>query len=122
LIARLVALAGLWIFCIYSELHRAPDLLEVAAATLFFGWIAMIDLRLLRATGDRIAVDASGIWYLPAHGPIELILWDSIQMVKAHEVARYLEITEVRGPSKIKVEYGLDKFDTLKQVITQHRI
>jgi len=122
LVTALVSCTALLSFSIYSSLFSdgRPDLLLFFVAVVFFGWIGAIHLRRLRALYDRVAIDESGIWYIAAKGPNCRIAWDDIGSIKSHKIMWFLEVIDSSRSRRIRLEYNLDKFNSLRQLISEH--
>lgn len=124
LVTALVSCTALLSFSIYSSLFSdgRPDLLLFFVAVVFFGWIGAIHLRRLRVLDDRVAIDESGICYLPARGPNCWIAWDDIGSIKSHKIMWFLEVIDGRRSRRIRLEYNLDNFSGLRQLMSEHSV
>ena len=106
-----------FVFYSFAFAAKPPKFFMLGMTMCFFSWIGIITLRRLRAANDRIAVDDTGLWYLPKSGVVKYIQWTEITGLHEHKLMHYLSMTDRGGACKIKVEYGLENLDKLKEMI-----
>lgn len=109
---------GIWLILAGDDGRRS-----IAIGTLClieFGVFTVVTLRVLHLSRDRIAVDQSGIWYVPQHAPVTFIAWDQVARVSAHDTLRRLVLSDVTGTKGIRLEYQLRDFDQLRQFVLAH--
>ncbi len=64
-------------------------------------------------------VDSSAIWYMPRRGNPIRLLWNDIHTFRERNLLQRLELYDVRGVKVINVEYQLEGFDRLRQLILE---
>lgn len=82
----------------------------------FIGGLSVTHLSRLR---DRISVDDNGISYMPRRGPATFIGWNEVGKVEARDSLGRLVVRDVSGSRRINLEYQLEDFDRLREIVLQ---
>jgi hypothetical protein len=99
-----------------AEQDRESLVAALGGVTLF-GTGAVYVAQGLTRVRDRISVDDEAISYLSQRGPATVIAWNEIGEVEAHDFWRRLVVSDLNGRRKIKLEYQLEDFDTLREIV-----
>jgi YD repeat-containing protein len=106
---------GLGIALFFS--HERIDPIILMFSTAVCGFFGVVTLQALRRSRDQVAVDDNGMWYLPRVVAPTFIGWNEIGEVQGREIMKRLVITDTTGTRRIRVEYQLDDFDRLRELI-----
>lgn len=102
---------------------KGPGEVELAMwlpAGAFFAYMAITALRLLTRLRDRVAVSAEGVWYLPRKAAPTFIPWGEVARVEAHDIAQRLVLVDARDGIKVGLEYRLNEFSKLRDLVLDH--
>lgn len=80
----------------------------------------MTALHLLRHSTDVFAVSKDGIWHLPRQGQVAFIAWCEVVSVTARDRARRLVIKDATGRKRINLDYQLENFEELRELVLHH--
>lgn len=115
--ASLVGLVGLGQIALLFYVPRTwPIALPVIA---FFGWILRFAIDAARRSKDEIQTRREGLEYRPHQALSQLLLWDEISNLKEHPYLQHLVAMDRSGTRKIKLEYQLENFDSLREIILE---
>lgn len=120
MIVCLVALLGFIAFFLTLPIFEPGRKFLVIAAidAAGFGAFALLAGGSIRKSWDRVAVDDAGIWYLPHKASPVLLRWEEIASVEAREIGmQRLMLSDASGFKKIKLEYHLENFDKLCDIV-----
>lgn len=126
LITALTASTGLLGFVVYTGLLNAStfsDIVNIASGG-FFAFLIFHTMRQLRVVDDRVAVDDSGIWYLPSRGMCTSVGWSEFERVKQHNlITKSLSIVDRNGTVRIKLILinELNDVDGFMRLIQEHK-
>jgi len=81
---------------------------------------SVYSLKVVRYSGDRIAVNSDGIWYLVKNSPSTFIAWSDVAAVKANDTMQRLIVTDASARRIIRAEYQLENFAALREFISGH--
>lgn len=120
---------GACVFTAFSVLgaalafFRSSDRLSLCiglAAAVGFGAGAILALRCFNLLRARIALNETGIWYLPYRGQNTFISWKDVSSLKADDTGQRLILTDASQNRAIKVEYQLENFKRLREAVLAH--
>ncbi len=126
LITALVASTGLLGFVVYSGLLNGSTFSDIVsiASVGFFAFLIFHTIRQLRFVDDRVAVDDSGIWYLPSRGTCTFVGWSDFERVKQHNlITKSLSVVDRDGIVRIKLLLinELNDVDGFMRLIQEHK-
>lgn len=91
--------------------------LLVVSCLSLFGSCLYLSLDMVRSCGDRIVVADDGLRNLSPNRPSVFIAWEEIADVCAQNVMQRLVVTDRTGERRIHLEYHLEGFGRLRQVV-----
>jgi hypothetical protein len=122
-----------WVFGLFSALCLAvpflPDngcplhpngLYVLAVIALFFGALAWLGHRIARQLPwAAVTVDDDGLW--PAHlsKDTALLRWEDVRSTRERPYLQRLDLVDVTGRVRLKLEYQLVGFETLRALVTE---
>jgi len=89
-------------------------------AAVGFGSLATLGLRSFTRLRARIALNETGIWYLPHSGKCTFIPWKDVSNVKADDTGQRLVLTDASKRREIRVEYQLQHFKNVRDSVLAH--
>ncbi len=121
MIALLVALLGFVALCFVLPIIEPgrKSLILALIGTAEFRGFEVLFIGILRKWSDRVAVDDRGLWYLPHKRLPNLLRWEEIANVEARDIARRLIVGDAPGVRRIKLEYQLENFDKLRDIVLE---
>jgi hypothetical protein len=96
---------------------------SLGAASLWFvvsgslaaaSWLSFARLR------ARIALNETGIWYLPPSGSYTFLAWKDVSRVRADDTGQRLVLTDTSKHREIKIEYQVEHFSTVRDFVLAH--
>jgi hypothetical protein len=115
-----LCIVSFYLFGLYYELiHDGGWLIEIViiGGIAFFGLLAIIAAVAWSKSSDRVSLDDSEITFLPHRGTAMSIRWNEVDKVDAHDVMKRLTITGVSGTKRINLEYQLEDFARLRDIV-----
>ena len=84
-----------------------------------FGGFSALTLRAFFRFRDSVAVNREGVLYLPKSGEPKFISWSDAD-VRADDTGQRLVITDQAKTEKIRLEYQLENFSKLREIVLEH--
>jgi hypothetical protein len=92
----------------------------VVVCATFLTAFGVLCLRSFNRCYDTVAVNPEGIRYLPRKGENTFIAWNNVASVSARDVMQRLVITDLSGRKTIRLEYQLDNFEQLRDIVLRY--
>lgn len=84
------------------------------------GSISILSFRSSHRLFDHVAVNASGIWYVPRNGQFNFLAWNEVGTVVADDIQQRLLVVDAAGRTTIRLEYQLEHFPRLREFVLSH--
>jgi hypothetical protein len=113
---------GFLIFVLAGRMEEPPSVSPslAIASVLVFGTLGVLALRCFVRFRDSVAVNSEGIWYIRPTRESTFMAWGEVANVEAHDLQQRLVIVGATNSAKIKVEYQLDNFSQLRDLILKY--